>query len=81
MWARTEGQPGLPDLQVDGKVGLQTQVTDGDIGTGLVLQAGKLHVAVEDAYGGIGQSFFCLFMQKTQQQQQQQKPLPVRVGG
>lgn len=47
--ALTEGQPGLSDLQVDREVRLQAQVTDGDISTGLTLQAGKLHVTVENA--------------------------------
>lgn len=44
----TESQPGLPDLQVDGEVGLQAQVSDGDVGARLTLQAGVLHVAVEN---------------------------------
>lgn len=48
---RTEGQPGLPNLQVHGKVSLQAQVTDGDVRTGLALQAGKLQVTVENTYG------------------------------
>lgn len=46
--ALTEGQPGLPDLQVDGEVGLQAQVSDSDVGARLPTQAGVLHVAVED---------------------------------
>lgn len=45
---RTERQPGLSNLQVHGKVGLQTQVADGNVGTGLALQTGKLHVTVEN---------------------------------
>lgn len=45
----TESQPGLPDLQVDREVRLQAQVTDSDISTRLTLQAGKLHVTVENA--------------------------------
>lgn len=45
---RTESQPGLPDLQVDGEVGLQAQVSDGDVGARLTLQAGVFQVAVEN---------------------------------
>lgn len=51
MSVRTERQPGLSNLQVYGKVCLQTQVTDGNIRTRLALQTGKLHVTVENTYG------------------------------
>lgn len=46
----TEGQPGLSDLQVDGEVRLQAQVTDGDVRARLSLQTRKLHVTVGDAF-------------------------------
>ncbi len=48
MKVRTEGQPGLSDLQVDREVRLQAQVTDGDVSARLSLQTRKLHVAVEN---------------------------------
>lgn len=48
---RTEGQPGLSDLQVDRKVSLEAQVLEGHIGARLSLQGGVLHVAVEDTWG------------------------------
>lgn len=48
MYALTEGQPRLSDLQVDREVGLQAQVTDGDVGTRLSLQTCKFHVTVEN---------------------------------
>lgn len=44
----TEGQPGLPDLQVDREVCLDAQVTNGDISARFSLQAGKFHVTVEN---------------------------------
>lgn len=48
VFVLTEGQPGLSDLQVHREVRLQAQVADGDISTGLPLQAGELHVTVEN---------------------------------
>lgn len=46
----TEGEPGLPDLQVDGEVRLEAELLDGHVGAWLSLQGSVLHVAVEDAY-------------------------------
>lgn len=44
----TEGQPGLPDLQVDGEVCLEAELLQSDVGSRLAFQFCILHVAVED---------------------------------
>lgn len=50
MFVHTESQPGLLDLQVDSKIRLQAQVTDGDVRAGHTLQACILHVTVENTF-------------------------------
>lgn len=50
MFVLTEGQPSLSDLQVDREVGLQAQVTDGDVSARLSLQTGIFHVTVENSF-------------------------------
>lgn len=50
MTVRTEGQPGLSDLQVHREIRLQAQIPDGDVGAGFSFQRGVLHVAVENTW-------------------------------
>lgn len=50
-WTLTEGQPGLAQVQVDAKVGLEAQVRQGHIGTRFSFQFGVFQVTVEDSCG------------------------------